>query len=254
MAAKTLDDLEQSLKKLETDDYQNRGGDYPESDEPDTIYVNGLWVTVDFKNTDEGTARSWTKRYLSDNGFKVDQIYTHQTGDYHNDWVSVSAHVYDPKISESKIINEKLYSMDEVQDMITACRKDKELAKKVVAGVNGARDQAAVRNAIASGWYESFLKYDSAVIDKFITAYEKVSKKRNAVKESEHKVVPYRDYDLDYNLYGHGEYTMHYQGDDIVFDSFEEAKDFIYYLYTAKATEAVNKVLNGVAIREALDI
>lgn len=37
----------------------------------------------------------------------------------------------------------------------------------------------------------------------------------------------YNGYWISHNIYGMGEYTVQYQGDDIIFNTAEEAKDFI---------------------------
>ncbi len=37
----------------------------------------------------------------------------------------------------------------------------------------------------------------------------------------------YKGYDVTFNLYGDGEYTVQFNGDDVWFDSFDEAKAFI---------------------------
>lgn len=41
----------------------------------------------------------------------------------------------------------------------------------------------------------------------------------------------YKGYGIDYNLYGNGEYSVQYLGDDVMFDSEEEAKEFIDTLF-----------------------
>lgn len=41
------------------------------------------------------------------------------------------------------------------------------------------------------------------------------------------KPVTYKGYGVDYDIYGHGEYSVQYDGDDIMFKSFDEAKKFI---------------------------
>ena len=41
------------------------------------------------------------------------------------------------------------------------------------------------------------------------------------------RITPYRGYDIEYNFYGNGEYSVQYCGDDFVFCSIEEAKEFI---------------------------
>ena len=37
----------------------------------------------------------------------------------------------------------------------------------------------------------------------------------------------YKGYAIEHNLYGMGEYTVQYQGDDVVFDTIKDAKHFI---------------------------
>lgn len=37
----------------------------------------------------------------------------------------------------------------------------------------------------------------------------------------------YKGYAIEHNVYGMGEYTVQYQGDDIIFDDVNDAKDFI---------------------------
>lgn len=37
----------------------------------------------------------------------------------------------------------------------------------------------------------------------------------------------YRDYGIDYNFYGLNEYTVQYCGDDVTFETLEDAKSFI---------------------------
>lgn len=86
-------DVESKLKDLETDDYQHRGGNYPESGEPDTIDVWKNTATFTFKNTSEDRARNWVSRFLTKKGFSVDKIDSNQTGDYEDDWVDVYAEI-----------------------------------------------------------------------------------------------------------------------------------------------------------------
>ena len=84
------------LSDIETDDYQNRGGDYPDSGEPDTIQVYGKdnkSASFSFKNTSEGTAKNWVERFLTRKGFKVKSLRSYQDGDYQDDWVVVDATV-----------------------------------------------------------------------------------------------------------------------------------------------------------------
>ena len=94
---KTIFDLGGALKKGFTDDYQNRNGNYPESDEPDTINIynsnlNNASIELSFKNTSESSAKRWLYKFLRSKGFNLDEddIHTYQDGEYHNDWVIAS--------------------------------------------------------------------------------------------------------------------------------------------------------------------
>ena len=78
--------------------------------------------------------------------------------------------------NEAKSINEKLYSSDEIQDMVSACKNDPKLKKKVlsklsVKGPLGKQDKSGIEYVIDSGSAESFYRFDSDVCDKFIRAY-----------------------------------------------------------------------------------
>jgi hypothetical protein len=88
---KTFEDLQ----KLETHDFQRRGGNYPKAGVPDSIEVykagHMFEVAADFKNTDEETGKAWLERYVSQQGFKVKRMESRQDGDYHNDWIRVFA-------------------------------------------------------------------------------------------------------------------------------------------------------------------
>lgn len=83
-------------KKLKTDDYQNRKGDYPQGGMPDSINVvgwqNEFSINLEFKNTSENIAIHWTTRLLGADAKKF-KITAAQTGDYHNDWVTVTAEI-----------------------------------------------------------------------------------------------------------------------------------------------------------------
>lgn len=86
--------LQLELKKLETDDYQERGSNYPKCNIPDTISVRENTIECEFKNTDEKTAAAWLERYLRNNGFAVKRhVEAFQSGDYEDDWVTASATV-----------------------------------------------------------------------------------------------------------------------------------------------------------------
>ena len=40
-------------------------------------------------------------------------------------------------------------------------------------------------------------------------------------------MTEYKGYYIEYNIYGQGEYTVQYDGDDVFFKTEQEAKDFI---------------------------
>ena len=91
--------INKELKKLETSDYQNREGAYPNSNVPDSIKfsdeTDGASLEIDFKNTSEQEAIDWfnsSKEANIVNKFKANyniEITAHQDGDYPNDWVKL---------------------------------------------------------------------------------------------------------------------------------------------------------------------
>jgi hypothetical protein len=83
---------EDKLKALETDDYQKRKGGYPRDGVADTIIYWDHSLSFDFKNTDERTAERWTKNFLSNKNLKPKKTSVEQTGDYNDDWVTVTAY------------------------------------------------------------------------------------------------------------------------------------------------------------------
>lgn len=88
--SKDVEKLVKKYKKLQTNDYQNRGGNYPSSGIPDTIHVNGykneFFIEAAFKNTSEREAIKWMTRELG-SAAKQFKISAHQDGDYKDDWV-----------------------------------------------------------------------------------------------------------------------------------------------------------------------
>ena len=86
--------LLKDLKKLETEDYQNRNGSYPKSGIPDSIRVNkrgsNIIVSIEFKNTSGEQAKKWFKRNFEISQEEILNINTEQTGDYWNDWVTLN--------------------------------------------------------------------------------------------------------------------------------------------------------------------
>lgn len=85
----------QTLRQLETSDYQNRRGNYPSSNVPDCIDVyqdqTSLTVRAIFKNTSEKVAEKWLRQHLmvkvGDVSTKAD-YQTYQSGNYQDDWVT----------------------------------------------------------------------------------------------------------------------------------------------------------------------
>ena len=108
-----MENLKEKLFSLATEDYQNRRGQYPASDVPDTINVfehdNKIFVEFSFKNTSEFFADRWVCNYLK-NKFDVYpfKINTYQNGIYQNDWVvtQVQYLIEEEKVSEPAKVEE----------------------------------------------------------------------------------------------------------------------------------------------------
>ena len=108
-----MENLKEKLFNLATEDYQNRRGQYPTSDVPDTINVfehdNKIFVEFSFKNTSEFFADKWVCNYLRN---KIDvypfKINTYQDGIYQNDWVvtQVQYLIEEEKVSEPVKVEE----------------------------------------------------------------------------------------------------------------------------------------------------
>lgn len=92
---KSVDDVHAMYMKHETDDFQNRGGNYPKSGVPDAIsagtHGNDTWLEFSFKNTSEAAAKSWVKKFMASKNLPHVDIASAQDGDYHDDWVLVDA-------------------------------------------------------------------------------------------------------------------------------------------------------------------
>lgn len=86
-----VETLEDKLKALATDDYQNRRGNYPKDGVADTIQYWDHNLSFEFKNTDERSAERWVKNFLSGKNLSPKKIKAEQTGDYQDDWVTVTA-------------------------------------------------------------------------------------------------------------------------------------------------------------------
>lgn len=90
-AVKDTESLEDKLKALETEDYQNRRGNYPKDGIADSISYWTSNLSFEFKNTDERTSERWVKNFLSGKNLSPKKIKAEQTGDYQDDWVTVTA-------------------------------------------------------------------------------------------------------------------------------------------------------------------
>ena len=73
----------------ETDDFQNRRGEYPRSGVPDTVNIYNDEAVLSFKNTSESFAKAWTQNHLNKIGQDWNHIDAFQDGDYNDDWVTV---------------------------------------------------------------------------------------------------------------------------------------------------------------------
>ena len=91
--------ISKELKNLVTKDYQNRNGEYPKSNIPDSITVSevgeNIDINIDFKNTDEKSINSWynssKEKIVIDkykNRYEISTVVT-QDGEYKDDWVQL---------------------------------------------------------------------------------------------------------------------------------------------------------------------
>ena len=138
-----MENLKEKLFSLATNDYQNRRGQYPASDVPDTINVfehdNKIFVEFSFKNTSEFFADKWVCNYLRN---KIDvypfKINTYQDGIYQNDWVvtQVQYLIEEEKVSEPVKIEEP--NVEKKVKNESKEKKEKEIiyGVKVSKGVN----------------------------------------------------------------------------------------------------------------------
>ena len=138
-----MENLKEKLFNLATEDYQNRRGQYPTSDVPDTInvfeYDNKIFVEFSFKNTSEFFADKWVCNYLK-NKFDVYpfKINTYQNGIYQNDWVvtQVQYLIEEEKVSEPVKVEEP--NVEKKVKNESKEKKEKEIiyGVKVSKGVN----------------------------------------------------------------------------------------------------------------------
>lgn len=68
-----------------------------------------------------------------------------------------------------------MYTMNEVQDMISTLLNNGDLMKVFCKNLENtnASDRMAIMSVLREGWYEEFDRYDSDVCEQFITLYEK---------------------------------------------------------------------------------
>lgn len=129
-------DFEAELKKFETDDYQHRDGDYPQSGKPDTLNVYGSEIECDFKNTSEEIAKQWLEKFLKSKGFTFEKIDACQDGDYQDDWVRAWATVTGFKESKSIVeaTGQKIYmgELDRFGYMLTCIDKTKKACEQAL--------------------------------------------------------------------------------------------------------------------------
>lgn len=74
-------------------DFQDRKGNYPESDVPTDIMEATDGLVFAFKNTTRESAEGWTANYLDSKGLNPIKIHSYQAGDYRDDWVEVIAYL-----------------------------------------------------------------------------------------------------------------------------------------------------------------
>lgn len=79
------------LQQFATDDYQKRRGNYPKSNVPTSIDAYNDTLEFSFKNTDEETDKKFVVSFCSKNGLVTKSISSCQDGDFHNDWIIVTA-------------------------------------------------------------------------------------------------------------------------------------------------------------------
>ncbi len=65
----------------------------------------------------------------------------------------------------------KLYTNDDLEDMLSAIKKDDDLKSRIQSHFSD-RDLAAINYVMNDGYYEAFARYDSDVCEQFIAAWE----------------------------------------------------------------------------------
>lgn len=88
-AVATTIDAKSAWGNVATEDFQKRGGNFPESGKPDVIRVYSNAARFEFKDTSENEASSFVNNFVKAKKLPVKDVSTRQTGDYNNDWVTV---------------------------------------------------------------------------------------------------------------------------------------------------------------------
>ena len=70
-------------------------------------------------------------------------------------------------------MRKKLYLYADIQKMIQELKADEAFKEQIISKINQ-MDQGAVRDVISDGSAERFDRYDSAVCENFVAAYERV--------------------------------------------------------------------------------
>lgn len=88
-------DVLERYRQWETEDFQNRQGEYPRPCRPDTIEVfesplgTHAHMILSFKNTSIRDGVHWTKNFLRRHSLPYKDVQGWQDGEYENDWVLV---------------------------------------------------------------------------------------------------------------------------------------------------------------------
>ncbi len=95
IAGPSVEEVGAMYAKYKTDDWQGRDGAYPESGVPDSVanagsYGDEAFLEFSFKNTSEGQAKNWVKRFLQSKKLPMTSMTSGQDGDYADDWVIVA--------------------------------------------------------------------------------------------------------------------------------------------------------------------
>lgn len=126
--------IENLFEKLNSEDYQNRGGDYPKSDVPVSINCSenkeDIEVEISFKSTTMENANSWVEssdeynllqNFAKENGYSV-EVNSYQDGDYENDWIAtiikLKKEEQNPKNDTQDDIPEEIINIKSKQELL----------------------------------------------------------------------------------------------------------------------------------------